>query len=317
MEFEAAPFFHEVAEGPVRGNAHWVATSDGVRIRVGHWRPETAQGSLLIFPGRTEYIEKYAGMAGAMAERGFATLAIDWRGQGIADRLLDNPLTGHVEHFTDYQKDVSAALRVARALDLPRPWHVLGHSMGRAIGLRAVMEGLPVQSCVFSGPMWGIYMTPLMKPLGWALAHAGPMVGLGTMLPPSTKEHHYVLTNPLENNTLTGDRAQYELMQNQLTAHPELEIGGPSLVWFREALVECKHLAERASPDLPCLTFLGSKEAIVDRKRVHERIEKWKRGQLEVVEGGQHEVAMEVPDMRNAFFEKTAAFLSGTRATSV
>ena len=37
-----------------------------------------------------------------------------------------------------------------------RPLHLLAHSMGGCIGLRAVIEGMPVAACVFTGPMWGI-----------------------------------------------------------------------------------------------------------------------------------------------------------------
>ncbi|MEO1732331.1 MAG: alpha/beta hydrolase [Pseudomonadota bacterium] len=316
MELQAAPFFQEVAPGPLRGAAHWVTTSDDVRIRVGHWLPQTSNGTVLLFPGRTEFIEKYSETAGALAARGYATLAIDWRGQGLADRLHENRELGHIGHFPDYQKDVAAALRIARALELPRPWHLLAHSMGGAIGLRAAIEGLPVQSCAYSGPMWGIYMSPIMRPIGWAIACAGPAIGLGAMLPPSTKSTTYVLAEPFEGNTLTTDPAMYKMMQDQAKAHPELVIGGPSLIWLREALTECKHLVERPSPDMPCLCFMGGDEAIVDTQRVHERMESWPRGQLDVIDGARHEVLMEAPAIRNHVMDRLAAFCSGARDLS-
>ena len=40
MDLSPAPFFEDVAGGPAGGAAHWLTTSDGTRIRVGHWRPE-------------------------------------------------------------------------------------------------------------------------------------------------------------------------------------------------------------------------------------------------------------------------------------
>ena len=72
----------------------------GVRIRVGLWHRQGPAGTVLLFPGRTEYVEKYGRTARLLAARGLATLVIDWRGQGIADRLVEvlkapqgNPLT--------------------------------------------------------------------------------------------------------------------------------------------------------------------------------------------------------------------------------
>ncbi len=311
MDPDPAPFFEDVAGGPPGGAAWWVDTSDQVRIRVGLWPATgTARGTVLLFPGRTEYIEKYGATARELADRGFATLAIDWRGQGLADRLLDDRRIGHVTRFSDYQKDIAAMLRVMRALDLPRPCHLLAHSMGGAIGLRAVMEGLAVQSCAFTGPMWGIYMPHVLRPIGWATATIGPMLGLGTWLPPNTSREYYVLNQEFEGNFLTHDRDMYQMMIDQLSAHIELGLGGPSLIWLREALGECKSLAARASPDVPCLTFLGAREAIVDRDAVRARMAVWPRGTLVEVADAHHEVLMETPATRAQIFDRLEALFN-------
>ena len=77
----------------------------------------------------------------ALQDRGYASLAIDWRGQGIADRMTPNRAIGHVGHFNDYQKDLAAVLTYARERDLPKPYFMIGHSMGGCIGLRSLIEG--------------------------------------------------------------------------------------------------------------------------------------------------------------------------------
>ena len=82
----AAPLFPQ-ADGPQGGVAQWLTTSDGVRVRVAVWGRDAPKGTVLLFPGRTEYVEKYGRAAGDLLARGFATVAIDWRGQGLADRL--------------------------------------------------------------------------------------------------------------------------------------------------------------------------------------------------------------------------------------
>lgn len=314
MELGPAPFYSDVALGPENGAAHWAQTSDNLRIRIGSWPLEKAQGTVLIFPGRTEFIEKYGQIAQAFAVRGLASAAIDWRGQGLSDRLSDNPLLGHVEHFPDYQKDVAALVRAMRALDMPRPYFLLAHSMGGAIGLRAVIEGFAVQAVAFSGPMWGIKIAPHLKPAAWLLTRTMPRIGQGHRLPPGTKLEHHVLADGFENNLLTRDKAQFDIMRQQLITHPDLSLGGPSYIWLREALAETRHLAGRPSPSLPCITFMGSNERIVDIPAIHNRMQGWHGAKLEIVPGGEHEVLMENASVTGPLFDMMVAhFLERTR----
>ncbi|WP_420584281.1 alpha/beta fold hydrolase [Ruegeria sp.] len=308
MEFSPAPFYEDVAGGPAGGAAHWVTTADNTRVRVGHWLPQgDAIGTVFMFPGRTEYIEKYGNAAGEFVSRGYAFLAVDWRGQGLADRLLDDPRIGHVDQFTDYQQDVHATLDLAAKLALPKPWYVIGHSMGGAIGLRAVLERDCFAACAFTGPMWGIFFTPIMKPLSRLTAYWGPRIGLGEKTPPTTSLESYVVSQPFEGNVLTRDLSMYQMMKDQLAAHPELALAAPSTIWLREALDECAWLMEQTAPATPCLTYLGSHEQIVDRKAIRARMANWPNGTLVEIPDGEHEVMMEAPDVRGPVFDQLAA----------
>ncbi|WP_111732650.1 alpha/beta fold hydrolase [Roseovarius amoyensis] len=305
-----------MAEGPPGGRAWWLKTDDGVRIRAGLWPAPDARGTVLLFPGRTEYIEKYGRAADDFARRGLATLCVDWRGQGLADRLMDDPMTGHVNLFSDYQRDVAALLDLAHDLDLPRPWHLLGHSMGGGIALRAAMAGLDVVSCVFSGPMWGIQIADPLRPLAWSLAWGSRQLGVGHHYAPGTDGRTYVLYEPFETNKLTRDREMYDYMIGHLRAHPELALGGPSLHWLHEALVETRELSVLPSPDLPCLTLMGSEEDIVDTTRIEERMADWPGGRLEVVPGARHEVLMEDAATRARLFDMIAEFCHAAGGTA-
>ncbi|MFK7869930.1 MAG: alpha/beta fold hydrolase [Roseobacter sp.] len=314
MSLQAAPFYADVAHGPATGAAYWTTADDGVRIRVAAWPKPQARGTALIFPGRTEYVEKYGQVAGALADRGLASVSVDWRGQGLSDRLTADPMLGHVGDFLDYQKDLDVLVAAARELALPEPFFLLAHSMGGAIGLRALVDGLPVKAAAFSGPMWGIAMAPHLKPAAWTLSHLMPKIGRGEKLPPGTKMEHHILTDGFQDNLLTRDPAQFEIMRQQLTAHPELVLGGPSFIWLREALTETSSLAKTTSPDLPCLAFLGSNERIVDIDRVHQRMAAWPKGSLDIIEDGEHEVLMESAAKTTPLFDKIATlFLDAVR----
>ena len=306
MTLQAAPLYTDIGASSAEGAAYWLTASDGVRIRIGVWGAQSSAGTVLLFCGRTEYVEKYAIIADELLQRGYATVVIDWRGQGLADRLLDNPNIGHVNDFADYQLDVAAVLDATRALSLPEPLYLLGHSMGGSIGLRALYEGLPVAAAAFSGPMWGIAMAPYLRPVAWGLGRAMPAAGLGNVIAPGTSQTHYVLASPFEDNTLTRDPAMWAMMRDQLRAHPELALGGPSVTWLRKALDDTNALAARPSPDIPCITFMGDNERIVHVPRVHERMNNWPGSTLHIIENAEHEVMMEDAASRAWLFDTMA-----------
>ena len=306
---EAAPYHADIAGNP-GGICHWLTTVDGVRIRVGHWPLKGAAGTVIIFPGRTEYVEKYGRTAAEFAKRGFASAAIDWRGQGIADRLLDNRAIGHVGTFEDYQLDARAMLDHVKSLGLPEPYHLLGHSMGGCIGLRALYDGLDVKSVAFSAPMWGIKMSAALRPIAWGLSEVSKQLGFGGVFAPGQQAETYVLCSTADDNALTSDASNFHIQQNQLKTQPELALGGPSLHWLNEALREMRSLSVRPSPDVPCITFLGSDEEIVDPSRIYDRMDSWKNGELVVLQDGRHEVLMEAPAIRTRVFDSAVALFS-------
>ena len=151
---DSAPLHNDLAEGPEGGQAYWLRTADGVRIRAAYW-PGNGRGTVFVLPGRTEYVEKYGRAAADLVARGYSAILIDWRGQGMADRAGD-PMIGHIDNFAQFQTDLDAVRDMAERLNAPKPWYMIAHSMGGCIGLRALHNRFPVESAVFSGPMWGL-----------------------------------------------------------------------------------------------------------------------------------------------------------------
>ncbi|MFC3179712.1 alpha/beta fold hydrolase [Cypionkella sinensis] len=307
-----APLY-DIAEGPDGGRGFWLTAADGVRLRVGLWSHPGAQGTVLLLPGRTEYVEKYGRAATDLRARGFATLVIDWRGQGLADRALDDPMGGHVGDFAEYQLDFDEMVGFARAQGLPEPYYLMAHSMGGCIGLRALMRGAPVKAAAFSAPMWGILIAAWMRPMAVALTTASRWFKFDSRYAPGTGAKSYVLTAPFTGNTLTTDAEMWDYMRQQALAHPELGLGGPSLGWLKAALGECHALTLLPAPNLPALTALGSQEKIVDTAPIHARMAGWKGGALDLYPGAEHEVLMERLAARTRFFDSTTALFRAHR----
>jgi len=307
---DPAPYRKDLAEGPEAARAVWVDTSDGLRLRVGFF--ETGErGTVLIFPGRTEAIEKYGRLAGHIAAMGYSSVAIDWRGQGFADRLLDNPLIGHVEHFHDYQHDVEAVVAAARAAGFPEPFFLLAHSMGGAIGLRALLRGLPVRAAVFTGPMWGIQLPVWVRPLTGLIGSGAQLLGVADRFAPTTGAEPYLLNTRFEDNLLTRTPEVLDFMTRQIRGEPQIALAGPSINWVHAARTETRALERQASPDIPCLTLLGEDEQIVCVDAIRARMAAWPGAELLEIEGGRHEVLMESPARLDPLLNRIAAFFEG------
>ena len=308
---EKAPLFSEIAEAPANGSAFWIEADDGVRLRVGAWQPEgTQRGTVLLFPGRSEYIEKYGRTVTRLDEMGFASLVIDWRGQGLADRAAEDRMTGHVVRFSGYHNDVAAMVRAAETLGLRKPWYLIGHSLGACIGLRAIHEGLPVSSCAFTGPMWNINLPRVKRAAAWPLSWSAQAFGKGHIYAPGTDGRSYVLSTPFENNRLTTDPDMYDYFIKQATTLTEHQIGGPSLGWLFQILKETRTLSKLPSPDIPCIAFCGEQDQVIDLPAIRNRMANWPKGTLEVIEGARHDLFSETPRIRARVLAKIGELFS-------
>ena len=308
--FFQAPYFASVAEGPQDGAAFWLTAADGVRIRAGLWHAGAARGTVFLLPGRTEYVEKYGCSAGVLAQAGYATLTVDWRGQGLADRLPKDRMVGHVGDFAEYQADMAALLDFAARRGLPQPYFMLAHSMGGCIGLRSLMAGLPFRAAAFSAPMWGILMAGWMRPFAAVLATTARWLAFDHRYAPGTGPRTYVTEVPFDGNSLTTDAGMWGYMRQQALAHPELPLGGPSLGWLKAALEECGALRAMASPRYPVICGLGLQERVVDVGPIHARMARWPGGRLDMYPGAEHEVLMERPATREAFLHSAVTLFA-------
>ena len=261
-----------------------------------------------MFPGRTEFVEKYGRAAKDFAKRGYASLAIDWRGQGLADRIAKDRGLGHVRMFSDYQLDAQAALEHARALGLPEPYYLCAHSMGGCIGLRRLHKGYPVAAAGFSAPMWGMTMAPYLRPFAWGISLTARSLGFEEMIVPGQTTENYVGKTAFEDNLLTTDPEFFDHFETQLIAHPELGIGGPSALWLNEALFEMNRLHQMDSPKVPAITFLGTAEEIVCPKRIRDRMRRWPNGKLTVFKGAKHEPMMDNTGISLSMFDEMCGF---------
>lgn len=307
---EQAPYRADLAEGPEKVRAVWVTAEDDVQLRVAVWPSDGGAGTVLLLPGRTEYIEKYGRVARDLTARGYTVAAIDWRGQGFSDRLAHDRFLGHVLTFLDYQKDIAALMGVVETMGLPEPRVMLAHSMGGCIGLRALINGLPVRRAVFAAPMWGIEMRPRQQALAMLLPTLARMVGQGLRPTPGSRPVIYEVEIGFAHNPLTSDPDHFALLSRQIAAEDHFALGAPSLHWLGEALGECRRLAALPRPDVPVLSGVGTEESVVSTSAIVKMHSGWRRAQLNFYADARHELLMERPEIRSAFLNDAFDFLS-------
>jgi lysophospholipase len=310
---DKAPINPDVAEGPSDVKAYWIHTDDNVRLRVAHWPTEkSSKGTVFLFQGRTENIEKYGRTVEYLHDFGYTAFAVDWRGQGLSDRLTEDRLMGHVLRFSDYQKDVAATIEAAKSLHLPQPWYLIGHSLGACVGLRAIAEGFPVAACAFTAPLWDINLPRLQRLGAWPLSWAFQAFGKGDTYAPGTRGESYVLTTDFKDNRLTYDPDMYEYYANISESLPEQVIGGPSMGWLFQALRETRSLSKMQSPDTPCITFCGAEDEIVAISAIQDRMTRWPGGKLELIPGARHDVLYETPKVREHVLSQICELFSAS-----
>jgi lysophospholipase len=118
-------------------------------------RGNEARGSILFFPGRGDFYEKYLETLDHWSNRGWRVTAADWRGQAGSGRLGADAVTGHIGDYAEWVSDL-AGLWAAWIAQTPAPHVLAGHSMGGHLVLRAVAEGkVRPDALVLVAPMLG------------------------------------------------------------------------------------------------------------------------------------------------------------------
>jgi lysophospholipase len=293
-----------------------ITAADGVRLRGAFWRPEgAARGTVCLFQGRAEFIEKYGEVVQNLLERGFAVATFDFRGQGGSDRLTRNPLKSHVEDFDQYRADAEAMMRQIALASCPPPFHALSHSMSAPVLVSlALRQPQWFERLVLVAPMVGL---PLARVEFFA---RGLATGLGRLgfssayIPGGTSR--VMALRPFARNPVTSDPDRYAQAQAILAEAPELALGSPTVGWVHAAFRAMTATAARGVPEsfrTPTLVLSAARDRIVDPRASDRFAARIRGGGHLMVRASRHEIMMERDDVRDLFWAAFDAFAPGAR----
>ncbi|MDB5499492.1 MAG: pldB, partial [Phenylobacterium sp.] len=302
------------AKAPPGGEAAWFTGAGGAKLRAALFTPQglagQPRGTIVLSGGRTEVIEKYYEFIGECLDRGFVVLAHDWRGQGLSQRDLADPLKGHAKGYKAYLDDFRALLG-AYSMRLPKPWVAVAHSMGGCLTLLAMAHGEDrFAGAILSAPMLGI-RTPFPVVLSRALTSLNLLVGQagGYALGGAGKP----FDDAFEGNVLTHDPARYARAWSLIAAEPKLALGAPTWGWVDFGLRATAYLAR---PDAlrevtaPVVIVSAEDDKLIDTAAQAAAARHLPQGKFINIPGAYHEILMETDPMRN-FFMKAFDALTG------
>ncbi|WP_428030997.1 alpha/beta fold hydrolase [Ancylobacter sp.] len=296
-----------------------VPASDGVKLRVARWMPvedAPCRGTVCVFPGRTEKIEKYFETVRNLLQRGFAVAAIDWRGQGGSQRLLANAMKGHIRDFAEYQLDIEALVRQVVAPDMPGPYFALAHSMGASILIdHARRQGPFFDRMFLIAPMLELSLVKY-DVAARRLARTLSRLGLSRAYVPTRKvrpihEVHF------EGNRLTSDEARFARNLTIALEQPQLDVGPPTIGWVRAAFDLMETLAAPATARAirqPLLMVAAGADKIVCTPTIEHFGMRLIAGAHIVIPGARHELLQERDVFREPLLAAFDAFIPGSAA---
>jgi lysophospholipase len=292
-------------------------TPDGVSLRFAHWPPPSdRKGTVCLFQGRIEFIEKYFEVVRDLNARGFAVATLDWRGQGLSDRLLRNPHKGHVANFAEYDTDLETFMREVVLPDCPPPLFGLANSMGAAVLLRAAAKGHRwFDRIVLCAPMIKLINIPLLPAMP-TVARTLRMAGLGGAFIPGGGAACSAAA-PFLDNPVTSDPIRHARTAAIIEAEPALALGAPTVAWADSALRAMADFARPAFPAKlrqPMLIVACSRDRLVSTAAIEDFGSRLRVGSHLVVHGAKHEVMMELDVYRSQFWAAFDAFIPGSSA---
>jgi lysophospholipase len=301
-----------VPDGAVTGI---LKTRDGVALRYARWPPPPGRkGTVCLFQGRAEFIEKYFETIRDLRARGFAVATLDWRGQGLSDRALRNSHKGYVRSFSQYQIDLEAFVNEVVLPDCPPPVFALAHSMGATVLLRAANAGQRwFDRMVLLAPM--IALPGLRRSrASRSLVRSLRLLGLGSLYVPGG-DAAVMQQRPFIGNLLTSDPVRYARNVAVLEAEPKLAIGWPTVAWADAAFRVMKQFSEPAFPAgirQPILIIAAGQDAIVSTAAIDDFASRLRAGSHLIVPGARHELLMEADRFRLQTLAAFDAFVPGT-----
>ena len=287
----------------------------GIKLRYARFaatgRP--LKGTVLIFPGRNEAIEKYFETIVELQERGFGIALFDWRGQGGSQRLTRNPRRGYVRSFDDHVADIDRFLEHIVLPDCRAPFYLIGHSTGALTALSASRKLTNrIRRMVLLAPLLTLERIPVS--MGTLRRATGLLTALGFGRMFLARGQRRPAKQLFEGNIVTSDPQRFARNQAIYEAHPALGLGATTVGWVHAATVASARVHERdflRNHRIPTLLVAAGADTLVSTPAIEAYARQLRDASLVTIDGARHEILQEADRYREQFWAAFDAFVPG------
>jgi len=283
-----------------------------MRLRYAVFGPAGAAGWCVFLPGYTEFIEKHLETVADLRARGFGVVTLDWRGQGLSGRVLDDRSKGHVDDFDEHLDDLDTVITDADALSAG-PVTVFGHSMGGHLGIRFCQRcGDDVARAVIIAPMMGVTR---LGPAGGLLVRLICLFGRREAYvfggePYGPKRRRFA------GNRLTSDPERFARLHRLIERDPDLAVADPTFGWVDAAwrsIAVTRRPGWLEAVTTPVLIAIAGRDRIVDNPSTEAAIARLPTATRVHLDAAEHEILGETDAIRAELWAAIDAFLDHDR----
>lgn len=277
---------------------------------------EQSSRCLIILPGRSEPLEKYAEVVydlnNGSLKNEYKFFLMDHRGQGSSGRMIEkDPLDyfkGHVDQFENYSKDVKIFFDSIVNNSGCTEKNLLAHSLGAGIAVDFIQKNPEyIDRAFLSSPMLKIQTEPYSYSIARTIVLASMAGGLGNNFAIGQKP--YTGVRNFEQNKFTSSKERYDMTMDIFETFPKTKLGGVTNRWLNEVMSGTWRMRFKYSElKIPLRVAHAGIEKYSDKSEMIKLCEEAPYCNRIYLETSKHEVLMDRDINRNIIFSEMEKF---------
>ena len=264
-----------------------------------------AERAVLLVSGRVETFLKYDELTDELLRNGYAVYRFDHRGQGLSGRLLADRHKGHIDSYAAFIADLQQVIASISGNGHHRHLLLIAHSMGACISALALAER---HTTAITG---AALCSPMVRLKSGGLPHWAAMLWLNLWhllqhwLKRASGDSPYFRRGgpsrerPFDGNYISHSLIRYRLFRAMLAAHPEAQLGDPTLAWVARSFRAAARAVTLASQiRTPLLVLEAGADPLIDPRGIARFCLRAPHCRYLRIDNARHELLFESDPMR-------------------